>query len=91
MSHPLRLFLAAAAVHGALSAGSVALLARTALDGTSPAPAALAPAAAVLLFPLGYAGAWLAPAAPWLAMALNSLLWGGGAAFVAARRRRRRR
>lgn len=88
MSRPLRVFLAVAAVHGALSAGCLALLARTALDGTSPAPAALVLTAAVLLFPLGLAAGALAPAAPWLAMALNSVLWGGVVSWIVSRRRR---
>lgn len=88
MSRFLRLFLAFAAVHLAFSAGAVALLARTAPDGTSGASAALALAVAVLLFPLGYLQAWL-PDAPWLWMALNSLLWGGVVAAAALRWRRR--
>lgn len=88
MPRSLRLPLAFAAVHLALTAGAVALLGRTALDGTGGASSALALAVAVLLFPLGYAQAWL-PDAPWLWMVLNSLLWGAVLAALATRWLRR--
>lgn len=88
MSRFLRLFLAFAVVHLAFSAGAVALLARTAPDGTSGASAALALVVAVLLFPVTYVQAWL-PDAPWLWMGLNSLLWGAVVAAGARWCRRR--
>lgn len=84
----LRLFLAFAAVHLALTVGAAALLARTALGGTSGASSALALVVALLLFPLNYVQTWL-PDAPWLWMVLNSLFWGAVLAAVATRWRRR--